>query len=96
MLEQAPGRNCGRWRKAHAGGGHPAGTAAHRGTMLDQSIPEGLYITERPTLVQFLKNCSPWEGSMSEEFVKDCTLWKRPHAGAGEKHEEEGAAEKVL
>lgn len=80
-LEQAPGRNCGWWRKACAGD-HLAGIAACNGTMLDQSISEGLYIMERPTLVQFLKNCSPWEGSMSEvcevlHSVEETPCWSR-------------------
>jgi len=40
-----------------------------------------------------MKNCSPWEGPTSDKFVKDCFMWDRPHAGAGEKREEEGATE---
>ena len=46
-----------------------------------------------PTLVQFVKNCSLWEGLTLEKFVEDCLPWEGPHAGAGEEHEEEGAAE---
>ena len=30
---------------------------------------------------------------MLEQFVEDCLPWVGPHAGAGEEHEEEGAAE---
>jgi len=44
-------------------------------------------------LEQILKNCSPWEGPTLEQFMKDCMPWERLHAGAGEKCEEEGAAE---
>ena len=29
---------------------------------------------ERPTLEQFMKDCSPWEGLTLEKFVKVCTL----------------------
>lgn len=31
---------------------------------------------KRPTLEQFLKNCSPWEGPMSEQFLEDCISWE--------------------
>ena len=41
-----------------------------------------------PTLEQFVKNCSPWEGLPLEKFVKDCLLWEGPHTGAGEECEE--------
>ncbi|KAK4826197.1 hypothetical protein QYF61_006141 [Mycteria americana] len=44
-------------------------------------------------LEQFVKNCSPLEGLTLEKFAKDYLLWEGPHAGAGEEHEEEGAAE---
>ena len=39
-------------------------------------------------LEQFVKNCSPWEGLTLEKFVKDCLPWEGPHAGAGEECEE--------
>ena len=35
-----------------------------------------------------------WEGPTLEKLMKDCLLWVRPYAGAGEGHLEEGAAEK--
>ncbi|KAK4832829.1 hypothetical protein QYF61_025817, partial [Mycteria americana] len=35
----------------------------------------------------------PVEGPTLEKFVKDCISWEGPHAGAGEDHEEEHAAE---
>ncbi|GAB0181744.1 mitochondrial enolase superfamily member 1 [Grus japonensis] len=41
----------------------------------------------------FLKDCTPWEGPMLEQFVKNCNLWEGPNAGAGEQCEEEGVAE---
>ncbi|XP_052638482.1 uncharacterized protein LOC128139721 isoform X2 [Harpia harpyja] len=37
-----------------------------------------------PMLQQFMKNCSPWEGPTLEKFGKDCLPWEGPHAGAGE------------
>lgn len=36
-----------------------------------------------PTLEQFMKNCCPREGLVSEKFMEDCLSWERPHAGAG-------------
>jgi len=39
-----------------------------------------------------LKDCSPWEGLTLQEFIKDHLPLEGPHAGAGEEHEEEGAA----
>ena len=41
-----------------------------------------------PTLEQFMKNCSLWEGLVLEKFVEDCLPWEGPHAGAGEECEE--------
>ena len=46
-----------------------------------------------PTWDQFVKNCSPWKGPTLEKFIKDCIPWEAPHAGAGEEHEQEGAAD---
>ncbi|PKU42521.1 protein pxr1-like [Limosa lapponica baueri] len=43
---------------------------------------------EDPTLEQFRKNCSLWEGLTLKKFVEDCLLWEGPHAGAGEECEE--------
>ena len=53
---------------------------------------------KRPTLEQFVKNCSPWEGLMLEKFVEDCLLWRDPTLEQGKTvrsppPEEEGAAE---
>ena len=48
---------------------------------------------EKPTLEQFMKNCSLWEGLTLEKFVEDCLPWEGSHAGAGEECEEEGMAE---
>lgn len=57
----------------------------------------------------FLKDCTPWKGSVLEQFLKksslwegltlgklmkDCLPWERTHDGA-EKSEEEGAADLV-
>ena len=45
-----------------------------------------------PTLEQFMRNCSLLEGLTLKKFMKDCLPWDRPHTGAGEECEEEGAA----
>ncbi|KAK4806141.1 hypothetical protein QYF61_001064 [Mycteria americana] len=88
MLEQAPGRNCGLCRGAHAGACFQAGPVTPWGPFLkDCTLWKG------PMLEQFLKNCSPWEGPTLEKVVEDCLPWEGPHAGAGEECEEEGAAE---
>jgi len=44
-----------------------------------------------PMLEQFLRNLSLWEGP-TLEFMEGCLPWEGPHNGAGEEHEEEGAA----
>ena len=36
-----------------------------------------------PMLEQFMKNCSLWEGPTLEKFMEDCLPWEGPHAGAG-------------
>ncbi|KAK4807231.1 LOW QUALITY PROTEIN: hypothetical protein QYF61_024351 [Mycteria americana] len=41
----------------------------------------------------WIKDCTPWRGPTLEQFVKYCILQEGPHAGAGEEHKEEGAAE---
>ncbi|OPJ82779.1 hypothetical protein AV530_008539 [Patagioenas fasciata monilis] len=41
-----------------------------------------------PMLEQLVKNYSSWEGPMLEKFVQDCLLWEGPQAGAGEECEE--------
>ncbi|KAK4832527.1 hypothetical protein QYF61_023859 [Mycteria americana] len=56
MLEQAPGRNGGPWRGAHAGAAFLAEPVACRG----------------PTLEQLVKNCSPLEGGPTLEQGKSC------------------------
>ncbi|GAB0182549.1 hypothetical protein GRJ2_000720200 [Grus japonensis] len=43
---------------------------------------------KRPTLEQFVKNCSLREGLTLEKFMEDCLLWEGPHTGAGEECEE--------
>ncbi|PKU36690.1 rna-directed dna polymerase from mobile element jockey-like [Limosa lapponica baueri] len=45
-------------------------------------------------LEQSMKYCSPWKGPTLEKVVKDCLLMVGPHAGAGEKCEEEEVAER--
>jgi len=44
-------------------------------------------------LEQFVKNCSLWEVLTLEKFMENCFPWVGPHAGAGEENEEEGAAQ---
>lgn len=63
--KQHPTKICSLWRGAHAGTRILAGTAAHGGAVLEQSIQKELSLLHRPILEQFL-NCSPWEGSMLE------------------------------
>ena len=36
----------------------------------------------------FMKNCSPWEGRTLEQFMENSLLWEGPHAGAGAECEE--------
>ncbi|GAB0180906.1 AN1-type zinc finger protein 5-like [Grus japonensis] len=43
---------------------------------------------EEPTLEQFVKNCSPWEGLILKKSMEDCLPWEGPNAGAGEECEE--------
>jgi len=43
---------------------------------------------ERLMLEQFVKNCSPWEGPTLEQFMENCLPWVGPHAGAGKEFEE--------
>jgi len=40
-----------------------------------------------------LKDCTQLEGLIVEQLMKDSVLWEGPNTGAGEEHEEEGAAE---
>ena len=49
---------------------------------------EGHDSVGKPTLEQFVEDCSAWKGLTLEKFVKDCLLWEGPHAGAGEECEE--------
>uniref|UniRef100_A0A8B9NIA1 Amyloid beta A4 protein-binding family A member 1 n=1 Tax=Accipiter nisus TaxID=211598 RepID=A0A8B9NIA1_9AVES len=48
---------------------HAKGT--WKGHMLEQCVPERLHPTEGPMLEQFVKNCSPWEGSTLKKFMED-------------------------
>ncbi|KAK4815654.1 hypothetical protein QYF61_005216 [Mycteria americana] len=68
----------------------------HGGPMLEQAIPEGLYLRKGPTMEQFLKSCSLWEGLVLEKFEKDCIPWEEPHAGAGEERKGIEVAEMKL
>ena len=43
---------------------------------------------ERPTLEQFVKDCSLWEGLTLEKVVEGCLPQEGPHAGAGAECEE--------
>lgn len=49
--------------------------------MLEQSVREGLHPMEEAHAGAVQKNCSLWEESMLEMFVKDCLLCEGPHAG---------------
>ncbi|GAB0201606.1 5'-AMP-activated protein kinase catalytic subunit alpha-1-like [Grus japonensis] len=51
------------------------------------------------TMLEQVKNGSPWEGLTLEKLVEDCLPWEGPHAGAEAEceessSEEEGAADK--
>lgn len=47
MLEQAPERSCSPWRGAHVVAVFLAGLVAHRGPMLEQSVPGGFHPVEK-------------------------------------------------
>jgi len=49
-------------------------SVAHGGSMLEQSVSEGLYAWKGLMLKQFLKNCSTWNGLTLEKFMKDSML----------------------
>lgn len=87
VLEQVPGRSCSRVETgAHTGAGllgfiiDPVGDTCWSTLCLQDCTP-----WNRPTLEQFMKNCSPWEGEdlIFEEF-EDYLPWKKPRTGAGE------------
>jgi len=92
MLEQAPGRTCGErsphWSRFAGRAGDPVGDPRWSSLFL-----KGYKPWKRPTLGQFVENCSQWERAMLEQFMEDCLLWEGPQTGAGEECEEEGAAE---
>ncbi|RMC21032.1 hypothetical protein DUI87_01888 [Hirundo rustica rustica] len=44
-------------------------------------------------LEEFMKNCSLWKRPTVEKFVENCLLWVGPHTEAGKEHEEEEAAD---
>ena len=81
-LEQAPGRTCGPMeRGAHAGAG----------------LLAGLVTLWEPTLEQFVKNCSLWEGLTLEKFMETVTHESDPALEQGKSvrsppPEEEGVA----
>lgn len=59
----------------------------------EQSVLDGLYPVEIPTLEQLLKNCGLWEVPTLELLMKDSLLWEKPAAGTWGECEEEGAVE---
>ncbi|PKU39986.1 hypothetical protein llap_9707 [Limosa lapponica baueri] len=65
------------------------------GLTLEQSVPEGLHTVQGPTMEQFLKSYSLWEGLTLEKFMEHCLPWEGPYAGVGEKNKEERPAETV-
>lgn len=88
MKKQAPGG-----REAHTEACFLAGAMASAGLMLEQSVPDGFHPMERTMLEQLLKNCSPSEGSMLDQFMRHFNVWEGLHAGTQEQHEEKRAAE---
>ena len=87
MPELAPGRNGGPQRGVHTGVGFRGGT------MLEQSLPEGLYLMEGTHTTAVLEELQPMGRTHVVQFMKDSILWEGPHAGKEEECEEEGAAE---
>ncbi|PKU41094.1 hypothetical protein llap_8605 [Limosa lapponica baueri] len=53
-----------------------------------KSASEGLHPVKGPTLKQFVKNCSPWDGLNLEKLMENCFPREGPCTGAGEKHED--------
>ena len=49
---------------------------------------EGRDSVGKPTLEQFMEDCSPWKGLGLEKLMEDWPPWEGPHAGAGEECEE--------
>jgi len=64
----------------------------HGGPTLEWLVPEGLCPMGRPTLEQFVRNCSLWVGFTLEKFMEHYIPWEGSHAKAGEECEEEGVA----
>lgn len=84
-LEQYPGWSCCLWRGTHKEAGFLAGALVCG----EDPHLSSLFLK----VCSLLKNCSLLERPTLEKFVKDCVLWERPNTGAGQKCEEEGAAE---
>jgi len=91
-VEQVPGRSCSLRRGAHAGVSFLAGTVAYRGPHLSTPFLKDCTPWKGSMLEQVLKNCSPEEGPMLRKFVKDCLPMLGPHTGAEEDSEEESLA----
>ena len=49
---------------------------------------EGRDSVGKPTLEQFVEDCSTWKGLVLQKLVEGWPLWAGPHAGAGEECEE--------
>ena len=64
--------------KSHTGAGYWQDRWTHGGPTLKQSVREGLH---------------PWKGPTLQQFVKSCSLWEGSHAEAGGECEEERVAE---
>ncbi|TRZ20227.1 hypothetical protein HGM15179_006903 [Zosterops borbonicus] len=85
MLEQAPGRRLQGHGKRRPAWSRFAGRAC--GAMGDpwNSLLLKDYIPlKRPTLEQFVMNCSLWESLMLEKSMGDCLLWDGPNTGTAE------------
>jgi len=61
---------------------------------VEQSLPKGLCPVEEARARIVCEEQQLWEGPALEQCIEGCRLWEGPYAGAGQKHEEEGAAER--
>jgi len=66
----------------------------HGGSTLEQSTSEGLHPMERTHAEAVLEELQPVGKPMLQQSV-NCLPWVGPHAEAGEKSAEEGAAERT-
>lgn len=76
----------------HNAAGFLAGTLALGRPTLEQYVSDGQYPMERTHAGAVFEELYS-VGFRLEQFVQNCIPWERPHDGAGEECEEEGAAQ---